>query len=115
MNHKIRISLGYIANFYLKGKKFIFQLCLKSILNLSPIHRFKKKFFSSSYFYLFNGGEGVHNSESVEVGGQSLSFYHVGPGDRTQTVWLGGRCLNLLSHSTRPAEVCFVLFVYCNR
>lgn len=56
MNHKIQISLGYIANFYLKGKRVIFQLCLKSILNLSQMHRFFKQTFRHYIFiYLMEG------------------------------------------------------------
>lgn len=40
----------------------------------------------------------------------SLSFYHVGPGDKTRR--LGGRCLYLMSHLTSPTSfiplLCFI-------
>lgn len=39
-----------------------------------------------------------------------ISFYQVGPGDRTQVSWLGSRHLYPLSHCASSQSVCYELW-----
>jgi hypothetical protein len=47
-------------------------------------------------------GRGVHVEIRGQHSGGSSSSYHICPGHQTQVLWLGSKCICLLSHLADP-------------